>query len=438
MKKRPTFLLLCIFLMGCSKQKPLSLLGEKYSVQELNIFYELCCGERNNGKQLLRKWNKDIYFYLEGDTLQGDRAMVLEFAATVNALDLPIKIREARTIEQANLFIFSGSEEEMGLTPPKRGATKVYYNEGRINNARIGISNTIKNEDRTGLLMHEFMHALGFASHATRESNSVSFAIANSQSRLGPNEKSALRILYEPVWPDDYNVDDVENEFGSILWHIDGQLKFKEYLIEHKPDSSIINEILQHGLIQPYPSEEPQIFKHSSSLKIVLKGKVPIGLADSLSLLINEINKVTPHFNLGISNNPMIKYGILFDFIEDSADETWFSLLNNITNENKFNTIVRTDISIHYGEDSQNFTKKLGTILFQAISLKDYNFKVDPFEITKDKVFLKPRYKELLKIYYAHELPHNFTKSKMEEVLKNYKANYSLPNHEDIICTSRW
>lgn len=423
--------------MGCNKNKPLDLLAQEYSVQELNFFYELCCGGRNNGTQFLKKWDKDINFYIEGDTLRGDKAMVLEFAAKINALDLPLKIREAKTIEKANLFIFSGSEEDMGLTPPKRGATRVYDNKGRIDSARIGISNTIRNEDRPGLLMHEFMHALGFANHTTRESNSVSFAITNSQSRLGSNEKAALSILYEPIWPDNYTVDDLENEFGSVLWHIDGKQKFQEYLIVHKPDTSVINDILQHGFIQPYPSEEPQIFKHSSSLKVALKGEVPTGLSDSLSLLINEINTVTPSFNLEISNNPMIKYGIQFDFIKDSTGETWFSLLNNITNESKFNTIVRTDISIHYDEDSQNLTKILGALLFKAISLKDYHFYVDPFEINRDKLFLKPRYKELLSVYYAPELPHNFKKSKMEEVLKKYKASSSLPNHENIICASR-
>ncbi|MES2731682.1 MAG: hypothetical protein V4714_08035, partial [Bacteroidota bacterium] len=395
---------------------------------------ELCFNQKENQHILLKKWNKNIFFHLEGDTLPGDKAILLEIASTINALKLPITVAEATPQNKSNFLIVSGSSKEVKLDWPIIGASEPYCSGDSIDSVRIRMLNTVFHKTRSAIFWHEFIHSLGFSSHITTDLKSIMHRTEDSTHVVSNKDLQAIKILYNVNWPAHYNTADFEKDFSTVLYHIQAKQKFLQFLRTNKIDRSVLKEFLYHDLLQPTNRKEPQIFKTENSLKVAFQGNIPNHLANDLHLIIKEINTATPNFHLEfIRDTPLLynKHGIVLNFIQENKGNqdnnqtitatTMFVNYINIANEGKFETINRTEVTINYSGNLNLFKRDLGAMLYQIICLKDYKDRIDPFKFDKKGVHLKPKYKELLKVYYAPELPHNFTKHELEEVIQEYK-----------------
>lgn len=409
-------------LISCTTKKTeqIKLIKSKYSIKSINTFYELCFNEKNEDCRVITKWEKNIYYYYEGDTITGDHTLFEKVYATINALNLPIKISEATSRKEANLVIKRGSEIQLGLERPNRGVAMIHSKGGIIDSVKILLSNQIFRNQRTSVLLHEFIHALGFRPHITTDSKSLMFQFYDKIQILNEEEIEAIKILYEPNWPENYSYIDFERDFGDCLYNVYGKYKFAKYLKYNEVNKKVIDEILLHGLIKLDSLGEPQIFKHANSLMVLLKGDVPPGTIDTLKMVIDAINGATQNFQLRLTNDTSIIYGITVNLIKDKwrpKDQITLKPYNLLITDYKFITFIKTDLEVHYNELNG---RSLGNLLYQAICLKDFG-KTEPFEYNEGKIQLKPLYKKVLEVYYAYELPHNFKKSELEEVLKKMK-----------------
>lgn len=74
-QKNFVFFALCfiaLILPGCNHSNPQDL-KQKYSVEAINYFYETVFYEDNVGRhEFGRKWNQDLYFYVNGDFSKND------------------------------------------------------------------------------------------------------------------------------------------------------------------------------------------------------------------------------------------------------------------------------------------------------------------------------------------------------------------------------
>lgn len=397
----------------------------KYTTQEINYFYELCFNEKEVEGTYLKKWSGSIFFYLDGYTIPGDEKYLLEIASIVNDLGLPINIRETKNKKEANLIFISSTPEKLKLEKPRLGATKVFNTESQIDSAIISISNAIHSKKRRSIISHEFLHALGFSSHAVTDSKSILFAINDSTQAISEKEKRVLSLLYNTNWRSHYTSTDFEDDFSLSLYHINAQNKFVNYLKTNNVDSSMVNLLNMHGTIRPTTLFKPCIIKHAKSLRLAIKNVPSVGIADTLGLFIDELNSATTNFHLIFSRDSVPNYGVVIEFVQavkEPDDYLGVSFSNVIYTDKHatLNTIVSTKIIVRYKKNSVRLRKLLGNILYQAMVLKDYTYHTDFFE-DNDQIRLKPKYKQFLNIYYAPELSNNFSKSNLEKIVENYK-----------------
>src|SRR5690606_16489538 len=136
-------------LFSCEKGADRSTYIEsRYSNQEINFFYEACFNDSENNNTLLRKWDKNIYYSLSGDTVKGDKKIVLDIAKEINNLDLPIKVYPAGKQSKANLSIVSGDPGKLKLDWGTGGKAYHYRSNGIIDSASLLISKFVGREKR--------------------------------------------------------------------------------------------------------------------------------------------------------------------------------------------------------------------------------------------------------------------------------------------------
>lgn len=414
-----------VTLLSCQKDSNLNdYISNKYSDAEINFFYEACFNDSESNNTVLRKWYKDIYFSLEGDTLVGDNEIILRIANEINKLNLPIKFYEADNHNKPNLIIVSQSEKQLELEYGIGGKAYHYRSNGIIDSASLLISKFVGRETRESLFRHEFLHVLGFTSHVSTTNFSNIFYLGDNKiSRLSNKEIKALHILYEPIWPKKYGRKDFEKDFYNNLYHKDSKSKFLDYLQSNNIDKSLVKEILEHGTVQ-YNNREPEIFKVINHIPIIFKEEVPKHIFGHSEAIIAEINTATPNLTLSLSKDTTSLTGIFISFtVDEKLDKDSVKVIfqsQNITSRSKLKAIYSTSVNIRYNSSFSRFPSTLALIIYQLVSLKDVKYKPDAFIIEENDIHLKPYYKELLKLYYAPELPHNFTKSELEEVIREY------------------
>src|SRR3989337_1626332 len=135
-------MILCLLLFGCLTQanNELELLKQKYSPQVFNYFYEVALhSEIVANRQLnIQKWQNDIYLFVQGDTLEGDRVLVQNVINDLNSLKLPLSIYETSQADKANVlvtFISRKKNEHMRVN----GSGIFYATTGTIHKASIKI-----------------------------------------------------------------------------------------------------------------------------------------------------------------------------------------------------------------------------------------------------------------------------------------------------------
>jgi len=408
-------------IIGCKStdDKIYNYVVNKYTPEELNFFYELCFNE----KDTLYKWDKDILLHIEGDTLRGDKAMILQVAASINSLKLPIKIKNATNKARCNLVIRPYKKKGLVEENAGRGFTRIYNSNSRIDSAKMGISNTLYGSERKIVFLHEFFHLMGFVSHVTTDSKCILFSFRETPDPMSEKEKKALTLLYEPFWNKLFLKKNFEKIFTSRLYNLNRKEKMLDFIRAKKINKDILQEILEHGLIQFDSMKESQVVKHITPLNIILKGNVPPVAREDLQIIVKELNSATPNLMLKISDNATLQYGIFLTFVSQDTlpkDHILINYKNIVVEKAVFPTIIRSDVSIRYNKDYNRFKFSLGPVMYQIISLKDYEYMVEPFEMIGKELRLKPLYKDLLRVYYTPEFSHNLSKKELEQGIKEH------------------
>lgn len=432
MKSFPLLCALIIFcsLSGCKKKtNPREALESKYPPEAFNYFYEVFFNYPVDRKRSIEKWDKDIYFFVEGDTLPGDLEIVREISERINEIGLPVTIREAKKREEANLYF--SSDTKAGLKLDSSVAAMTFkYPWGRIDSAKVVISENAT-INREAILLHEFLHAMGFTSHVSTTSGTAVMPWNNGHEELSQRDILTLKLLYEPVWPPLYYREDFESDFAAELYHIEGEKKFLAYLKREKIALNSLDNIIRYGLKDPlYDSiYNPAIFKIVSPLKVKMKGDVSSELLNIVKGAIREINLVTPELQVSYADDTIPgETGIYFQlendpsFPADSIDVKYIygrrpKLLNS-----KFKTLNEASVSIHFNEADEVMKKVVPSIIYRLITLHS-RYDSDEFEVTGNEIQLKPAFREILKVYTAPELPHNLPRPNLIK-LRNTYQNY--------------
>src|ERR1035437_1858222 len=417
------FLLLSIVIFECKNKNELHLcIASHYSVSEINFFYEMYFKDAKDAKIKLVRWQKDIFFYIEGDTLLGDRKLILNASERINSIKLPIRIKEVKKKKEANLIIRSGSNAALNLDSLTPAITIKHWTN-KIDSALIVISNENRLQFRSSILLHELLHVMGFMSHVKTVSNSIMQSVVTSDNILTDNDVRALKLLYEPIWPYPYNKQDFERDFANELYFINGKNKFLKYVKKNHINKRLLNKLSFY--FRP-PIEEKStdsvIFKFINPVKIIVKGPIPDHFSDTIKTIIQIMNTATPNLTLVYSTDTLSNNGIFISFhldaqknINDSIlSYKWSNSRDNSTG--KFCLCLKSEISINY-DAKFNYTIPLALIIYKTIMFNEYKFIPNPIFLEKGKLQFKPEYKELLKLYYAPELPHNFKKSELKAIL---------------------
>jgi hypothetical protein len=110
-------LLFLFFLIACNSKidtKDVLKFKQKYSADAINYFFEVAFHIENADGQLIEntkskprqieKWNNDIHFFIQGDTIPGDRKKIFDAIDQLNALKLTVKFIETSQVNKANLL----------------------------------------------------------------------------------------------------------------------------------------------------------------------------------------------------------------------------------------------------------------------------------------------------------------------------------------------
>ena len=279
-QKKFMFFVLCFIafiLPGCSHSNPQEL-KEKYSVEAINYFYETVFYEDYVGKlDICKKWNKDLYFYVNGDFSVHDADDVQSVISHLTSLDLPVNFYTASDSSSANVSVYYGSypylEERMGLKnreyEPFAGVGYTHKSNSEIVWAKVGIANDarkykrVSKQDSTKLryhiLLEESVQVLGVTGDSWQYPHSSFFEGAGLSPTLSDIDKEVVKLLYEPSIPVRYTRQQFEKDFGDVLYHVNAPQKIADYVFANNIPLHFLDYVRSYSfhdsLFVKWPSE---------------------------------------------------------------------------------------------------------------------------------------------------------------------------------------
>lgn len=418
-------ILFCFFSQSCSlvKKKEIEQIKREYSEETLNYLYEVAfhdCEYPKRDKNLW-KWGKDIGFYIDGDTLPGDRQRVLNAINQISTLKLPIKIHEKAKRDSANLLFLFTTYKQPGVF----GSTKTDIVNNFIDSVKISISYDPNDSLTFGIrrqatILHEMMHALGLTGHSYKYSNCVLILnFTNYTTVLTDLDKHVIDLLYDPVFPAGYTCKQFEQDFANVLYHISTGEKVSLLIKEGKIKKESLEYIYKFGLIKSKnPAEEECMVKFTLPVVVRVKGDYSSDFADQIKKTINEINNTTDKLSFIYAQGEALlpDAGVYYTFRKDSSLE--YSIESKVQNTTYFDLrfpyIIKSEIQITF-KNAQKMQMAIANSLYSSVILQSDT--TDFFLFEKDDLHLKPFYKEVLKAYYNPFLTPSITKSELAKIL---------------------
>jgi hypothetical protein len=290
-----------VFILGCSNSDfRISKLKWKYSAKDINAFYERSFTlDTIEWPPYLIRWHSDIYYFIKGDTCPDNIGIVYQVTNEYNALDLPIRFIETKEERKANLLISFGTNF-LPVSPYKPGNTKMVniYNSLKKGVVEIRTGENYYNESKQFILLHEMGHVLGLPNHVYTTTQSAFHANSNFD-RLSDDDKTCLKMLYDPLWPRMYRLSDFEKDFSGELYHIN--ISKREFNLDQK---KAMDSILHYCLLYDTVFTHPGIIKFTHPIKISITGNVANDWNEIIQSTLSEINSVT---NLNMEYSPANK-----------------------------------------------------------------------------------------------------------------------------------
>lgn len=438
----PRIFLFLVLLAICScnedKQGQIEALKSKYTPEAINYFYQVAFHSEADSSILnIAKWEKDIYWHIEGDTLPGDYAAVLKVMNELNALQLPISFYETTNRDSANYHILFGTHEELGLSKSLGGFGSTIAAKGVILKNSVKIPLDLRNvlttnpASRTNIIFEEVIQGLRLPGDSFDYPESVFYERTNHGNTLPELDKQLIRLLYEPAIISDYSLAQYEKDFGEILYHVNSKRKFLNFLRENQLNKALLSKILESGI--------PAVTRFSAPTNVFISGEVYPEFTPIIDQAIGEINEVSENLNLVLMPDDSLTHreGIYIDFVKDTtiehavwarSEQAWMSGYGFPLKTRRSTAKCRIMFKDH--EQLTSVMKKvIPNVLYTSLCIgskepEAYQDKNGDFE-------LKPEYRDILKIYYDHSLSNGFTKEELAEVISALEKDESpeLPGH---------
>ena len=227
-KAYPHLLMITLLLSSCSfNYEPNSILND-YDESVISYFKEVALGFENGGTEITRKWQSNMYIFIDGDV---NNRLINKLELIINEINSlatdGFKIELTEDPKFANNYIFFGRASDFNslfsgdpdLIWSSFGQYSVWHNNNIIYKARIFIDTHRSTLDQQkSLIVEELTQSLGLGKDSPRYPTSVFYetrldgGFAQNYSEI---DKDLIRLLYHPkmqVGLNSYMVDELLRE----------------------------------------------------------------------------------------------------------------------------------------------------------------------------------------------------------------------------------
>ncbi len=439
-QKNFVFFALCfiaLILPGCNHSNPQDL-KQKYSVEAINYFYETVFYEDNVGRhEFGRKWNQDLYFYVNGDFSKNDLDNVSSAISYLDSLALPINFYTASDSSSANVSVYYGNysylEERMGLKNRKyEPFVGIAYTPGgnsAIEWTKVGFANDARKYKRIckqdsaklryRVVLEEFTQMLGVSGDSFHYPNSIFFEGGGIRLNFSDIDKEVIKLLYEPSIPVRYSRQQFEKDFGDVLYHVNAPQKIADYVLA--------NNIPLHSLdyVRRYSFHDSLFVKWPSEIYISLNDNY--SKEDSLyfNKAVDAFNSVSKQLRLIVEKkSPELYPSINIHYRSGTKLEGIFSDSETVVGVMMFPRRVKSDIrSTVKITDVWKLNMNIFSSLYFLLGFDNNNSYDDVLAIDSlDNIVIKSDYKEMLALIYEPVFYSGLTLKEFDEALEVLKA----------------
>ena len=439
-QKNFMFFALCfitLILLGCNHSNPQDL-KQKYSVEAINYFYETVFYEDNVGRhEFGRKWNRDLYFYVNGDFSKNDLDNVSSAISYLDSLALPINFYTASDSSSANVSVYYGNysylEERMGLKNRKyEPFVGIAYTPGgnsAIEWTKVGFANDARKYKRIckqdsaklryRVVLEEFTQMLGVSGDSFHYPNSIFFEGGGIRLNFSDIDKEVIKLLYEPSIPVRYSRLQFEKDFGDVLYHVNAPQKIADYVLA--------NNISLHSLdyVRRYSFHDSLFVKWPSEIYISLNDNY--SKEDSLyfNKAVDAFNSVSKQLRLIVGKkSPELYPSINIHYRSGTKLEGIFSDSETVVGVMMFPRRVKSDIrSTVKKTDVWKLNMNIFSSLYFSLGFDNNNSYDDVLAIDSlDNIVIKPDYKEMLALIYEPVFYSGLTLKEFDSALEILKA----------------
>lgn len=439
-QKNFMFFALCfisLILPGCNHSNPQDL-KQKYSVEAINYFYETVFYVDNVGRHDFgRKWNQDLYFYVNGDFSKNDLDNVSSAISCLDSLALPINFHTASDSSSANVSVYYGNysylEERMGLKNRKyEPFVGIAYTPGgnsAIEWTKVGFANDARKYKRIckqdsaklryRVVLEEFTQMLGVSGDSFHYPNSIFFEGGGVRLNFSDIDKEVIKLLYEPSIPVRYSRLQFEKDFGDVLYHVNAPQKIADYVLA--------NNISLHSLdyVRRYSFHDSLFVKWPSEIYISLNDNY--SKEDSLyfNKAVDAFNSVSKQLRLIVGKkSPELYPSINIHYRSGTKLEGIFSDSETVVGVMMFPRRVKSDIrSTVKKTDVWKLNMNIFSSLYFSLGFDNNNSYDDVLAIDSlDNIVIKPDYKEMLALIYEPVFYSGLTLKEFDEALEILKA----------------
>lgn len=416
---------------------------QNYSKEAINFLYETAYFQ-DDGEMLdsLIKWNNDVHIYLNGTFLPDDSLLVKNILKQLNELQLPIRLSLTKDSTHANMFIFFGDSSSIKKRfGPIFGSgfagkfdliahhsmidTSLIF----INNTAVSYSRCINKADssiyRQAVQMNEIGNSLGIIGDSWLYPNSAFFEGIYSPGNLNDHDKEILKLLYESCIPLKYPRKQFEEDFSDILYHENAENKISEFVKKNNINPDNLAYIQKHGL------SNDSVVKFPQHIFVRVSGNYQKEDLDFCKESIAQYNTVSDHIYLELvpiddrQFLPIIS--IVYDeFVKTKSLKVESSIISISSNKLgvSYKTRIQSEITVHFEKSELSKVQKMkNNGIFESIyEALGFNNVEDLSEINSSgQIVLKPKYKEILSLYYNPVIPPELTKAQLGKIIEMVK-----------------
>ena len=422
------YFILSFLLIGCHSKAPLKDkegVKNEYPTEVINYFYETVFYEDGNKRLTshLRKWKEDLYIIVQEDILDGDLNIVDSVIHQLNQLHLPVTIQRTTDIDKANVHIYTGSKEKLGvifnLAEGTNGIAAITDKNGVIDHVKIGIINTPETSPyRASIFLEEITQALGISGDSYAYPYSIFYEGKKPITQLAPIDKQILTMLYDKRIPHYYTRKTFERDFSEVLHTQLSTQKLKQYIEENKIPKTTLQAIQKSCFINNV------FYKYPKNSIVSLTGNYTAEDVTFCQQAIQALNRVSDNLNLQITDtpeqHPYTGVTVRYEKKQDMSLSV-SSTMNTTTGMAMLPKRIKSDIIITY-KDTSNIQQKKNKVLFEniykALGPLYINEKKDSlFTRDNNTVSLHNFHKGILSFVYADVFPDGYTLKEFNDLL---------------------